>query len=95
MDSHDDLLRAVQLYIKLGKRVGLTIRQLGYPTDNALKGWYREYEQRLNCARAWYARRSTHRPRRSGWLIPSSQSNSISTRSVDDLVQAIGAASAA
>ena len=46
MFSYDDRLRAVQLYIKLGKRVGLTIRQLGYPTKNALKAWYRAYEQR-------------------------------------------------
>ena len=42
MYSYDDRLRAVRLYIKLGKRVGLTIRQLGYPTKNALKSWYRE-----------------------------------------------------
>lgn len=33
---------------KLGKRVRPTTRQLGYPTKNALKGWYREYEQRLD-----------------------------------------------
>ena len=46
MFSYDDRLRAVQLYIKLGKRVGLTIRQLGYPTKNSLKAWYRTYEQR-------------------------------------------------
>ena len=46
MYSYKDRLRAVRLYIKLGKRVGLTIRQLGYPTENALKGWYREYEER-------------------------------------------------
>ena len=44
MYSYEDRLRAVRLYIKLGKRVGLTIRQLGYPTENALKGWYLEYE---------------------------------------------------
>ncbi len=37
----------MQLYIRLGKRGGLTIRQLGYPTKNALKGWYGECEQRL------------------------------------------------
>jgi len=43
--SYEDRLRAVHLYIKLGKRVGLTIRQLGYPTKNALKTQYREYEQ--------------------------------------------------
>ena len=46
MYSYDDRLRAVRLYIKLGKRVGLTIQQLGYPTKNALKSWHREYEQR-------------------------------------------------
>jgi transposase InsO family protein/transposase-like protein len=48
MFSYEDRLRAVRLYIKLGKRLGLTIRQLGYPTKNALKTWYHEYEQRLD-----------------------------------------------
>jgi len=48
MYSYEDRLRAVQLYIRLGKRVGLTIRQLGYPTKNALKSWHREYVQRLD-----------------------------------------------
>ena len=47
MYSYEDRLRAVQLYIRLGKRVGLAIRQLGYPTKNALKSWHREYVQRL------------------------------------------------
>jgi transposase InsO family protein/transposase-like protein len=46
MYSYDDRLRAVQLYIKLGKRAGLTIRELGYPTKNALKAWHQAYEQR-------------------------------------------------
>jgi len=45
MYSYEDRLRAVRLYIKLGKRIGLTIRQLGYPTKNALRSWYREYDQ--------------------------------------------------
>ena len=45
MFSYEDRLRAVRLYIKLGKRVGLTIRQLGYPTKNTLKHWFQEYEQ--------------------------------------------------
>lgn len=45
MYTHDDRLRADQLYIKLGKRAGLTVRQLGYPTKNALKAWHRAYEQ--------------------------------------------------
>ncbi len=48
MFSYEDRFRAVQLYIKLDKRIGLTIRQLGYPTKNALLSWHREYEQRLD-----------------------------------------------
>lgn len=56
MYSYEGRLRAVQLYIKLGKRIGLTIRQLGYPTKNALKTWYREYEQRHDLP-AGYERR--------------------------------------
>lgn len=48
MYSYEDRVRAVELYIKLGKRIRATIRQLGYPTKNALKGWHREYEQRLD-----------------------------------------------
>lgn len=64
MYSYEDRLRAVQLYIKLGKRIGLTIRQLGYPTKNALKTWYREYEQRQDLP-AGYARqpRYSHKER--------------------------------
>ena len=45
MYSYENRIRAVKLYIKLGKRTGTTIRQLGYPTKNALKSWHREYEQ--------------------------------------------------
>lgn len=55
MYSYEDRIRAVKLYIKLGKRVRVTIRQLGYPTKNALKSWHREYAQRLDL-RASYAR---------------------------------------
>lgn len=44
MYSYEARIRAVKLYIKLGKRTGPTIRQLGYPTKNALKNWYGEYE---------------------------------------------------
>ncbi|MGR8928726.1 MULTISPECIES: IS3 family transposase [Rhizobium] len=43
MYSYEDRMRAVLLYIKLGKRANATIRQLGYPTKNALKHWYREF----------------------------------------------------
>ncbi len=42
MYSYEDRMRAVKLYIKLGKRIRATIVQLGYPTKNALKNWYRE-----------------------------------------------------
>ena len=44
MYSYEDRIRAVRLYIKLGKRTSATIRQLGYSTKNALKRWHREYE---------------------------------------------------
>lgn len=53
MYSYDDRLRAVRLFIKLDKRVGLTIRQLGYPTKNALKAWHRAFEQRQDLPMAY------------------------------------------
>ena len=46
MYSYEERMRAVELYIKLGKRARATICQLGYPSKNALKGWCREYECR-------------------------------------------------
>jgi putative transposase len=55
MYSYEDRIRAVKLYIKFGKRTGPTIRQLGYPTKNSLKGWYREHERGRDL-RAGYAR---------------------------------------
>lgn len=45
MYSYEDRIRAVKLFIKLGKRTGPTIRQLRFPTKNALKSWCREYER--------------------------------------------------
>lgn len=33
----------IRLYLKLGKRLGFTIHQLGYLTKNTLIGWCREY----------------------------------------------------
>ena len=45
MYSYEDRIRAVRLYIKLGRRLAATIRRLGYPTKNSLKSWHREYEQ--------------------------------------------------
>ncbi|OYR30960.1 IS3 family transposase [Brucella pseudogrignonensis] len=48
MYSYEDRIRAVALYIELGKRPKATIRQLGYPSKNALKAWYLEYEHHLD-----------------------------------------------
>ena len=45
MYFYEDRIRAVKLYIKLGKRTGATMVRLGYPTKNALKSWHREYER--------------------------------------------------
>lgn len=54
MYSYEDKIRAVELYIKLGKRMRATIRHLGFPTKNALKGWYREYERRGDLAKGYH-----------------------------------------
>lgn len=43
MYSYEERRRAVDLYIKLGKRMGATIRKLGYPTKNSLKKWHQEF----------------------------------------------------
>src|SRR3990167_11068786 len=42
MYSYEDRIRAVELYIKLGKRTSPTIRQLGYPGRGTLTKWVRE-----------------------------------------------------
>ena len=57
MYSYPDRIRAVELYIKLGKRVRPTIRKLGYPTKNDLKGWYSEYQQKLDLPTGYAGRR--------------------------------------
>jgi putative transposase len=54
MYSYEEKFLAVELYIKLGKRVKATIRQLGYPTKNALKSWYREHERRGDLAKRFH-----------------------------------------
>jgi putative transposase len=38
MYSYEDRVRAIELYIKLGKRVRATIRQLGYPNQECIEG---------------------------------------------------------
>ena len=39
MYSYEDRIRAVTLYIQLGKRVAATIQQVGYPTKKSLESW--------------------------------------------------------
>lgn len=56
MYSYEDRIRAVELFIKLGMRVRPTIRQLGYPTKNSLKGWYREYQQSQDLPKGYAGR---------------------------------------
>ena len=45
MYSYDDRIRAVKLYIKLGKRAATTIRLLGYPSKKYLRQWYLIYQE--------------------------------------------------
>ena len=56
MYSYDERLKAVELYLKFGKRIGRTIRHLGYPTKHSLKKWHQEFTMRgkleLTCARS-------------------------------------------
>lgn len=72
MYSYEDRVRAVELYIKFGKRVRATIRQLGYPSKNALKGWSREYERCLDLPRAVCVRSPSIRSSRRKWLSSTS-----------------------
>ena len=45
MYSYEERLRAVELYLKYGRRMKATIRELGYPTKNSLKAWCQEFEE--------------------------------------------------
>ena len=58
MYSYEERLRAVELYIKLGKRPKAVIRQLGYPTKNSLKAWH-EVFQKSGDLQASYVRRKS------------------------------------
>ena len=44
MYSYEERLRAVELYIRLGKRPKVVICQLGYPTKNSLRAWHEEFQ---------------------------------------------------
>ncbi len=45
MYSYEDRIRAVKLYIKLGKRAATTVRLLGYPSKKYLYHWYLIYKE--------------------------------------------------
>ncbi|OCY97532.1 transposase [Acinetobacter pittii] len=53
MYSYEDRLRAVRLYLKLGRRMSATLRQLGYPTKNSLKAWLAEFERNQDLRRGY------------------------------------------
>ena len=46
MYSYEERVRAVELYIKLGKRPRAVIRQLGYPTKNSLRIWHEVFQKK-------------------------------------------------
>ena len=56
MYSYEERLRAVKLYIKLGKRPKAVICQLGCPTKNSLKAWHGVF-QNSGDLQASYVRR--------------------------------------
>lgn len=53
MYSYEDRLRAVMLYLKLGRRINATLRQLGYANRNSLKAWCAEFEQNRDLRRGY------------------------------------------
>ena len=60
MYSYGDRIRAVELYLKLGKRIAATLRPLGYPTKNSLLSWYREYQECRDLESACVCRKSKY-----------------------------------
>lgn len=44
MYSYEERLRSVKLYIKYDHSISSVIRELGYPSRQALLQWYREYQ---------------------------------------------------
>ena len=43
MFSYEERLKAVQLLIKYDMSYSTVMRELGYPTYDSLKSWYKEY----------------------------------------------------
>lgn len=60
MYSYEDRIRAVKLYLKLGKRIAATRRQWGYPTKNSLLSGYREYQEHGDLEGAYVCRKSKY-----------------------------------
>jgi hypothetical protein len=60
MYSYEARVRAVEFYIKLGRRVAKTIHVLVYPTENALKSRHRAYEQGSDLSSVDFRTRLTH-----------------------------------
>lgn len=63
MYLNEDRIRAVKLYIKLGKRTAPTIRKLGYPTQNAHQNHVQAFSGRLDrqCDRTFYVKEQLKR----------------------------------
>jgi hypothetical protein len=81
MYSYEDRIRAVKLYLKLGKRLTATVRQLGYPTTKSLERWYHTYQRCLDfpreriCLRPRYPaeqKNGGHRPLSEPWPVSGS-----------------------
>ena len=45
MYSKEERQKAVDLYIKYGKRAATAIRELGYPNRHTLRLWYKEFKE--------------------------------------------------
>jgi putative transposase len=60
MYSYEDRIRAIRLYVKLGKRTAATIQQLGYPTKNAVKSSHRELERCCNLEEGYVRSKSKY-----------------------------------
>ena len=45
MYSKEERQKAVDLYIKYGKRAATVVRELGYPNRHTLRLWYKEYKE--------------------------------------------------
>ena len=43
MFSHEERMKAIQLFLKYDCSYTATIRELGYPSISALRKWYKEY----------------------------------------------------